>query len=185
MLLDILEFIKDSFFYILIAIFVLFLATYIVSPASVNGDSMSPTLKDGEVLVLNKAKMIFGSVDRFDIVVVKYGSPNYIIKRVIGLPGESIEYKENILYINGRLVDEPYLNNITTPDFSLEKLGLETIPDNMYFIAGDNREVSVDSRDTRVGLVSEDDIMGTASFVMWPFTKLRFTKWHIFVPFFC
>lgn len=97
------KFIKDLIPYIIIIIIVVLIRTFIVTPAIVVGDSMVPTLKEGQILLLNKYTYRFNDIKRNDIIVIKVGKSE-IIKRVIGLPGETIEYKDNILYINGRLL---------------------------------------------------------------------------------
>ena len=94
-----------------------------------------------------------------------------MVKRVIGLPGEHIEYKDNKLYVNGSLVLE---NNISveTKDFKLEDIGYETIPKDMYFVLGDNRTNSSDSRE--FGLVKKDEIIGKIVMRLYPFSKIKF-----------
>ena len=94
-----------------------------------------------------------------------------MVKRVIGLPGEHIEYKDNKLYVNGSLVLE---NNISveTKDFKLEDIGYETIPKDMYFVLGDNRTNSNDSRE--FGLVKKDEIIGKIVMRLYPFSKIKF-----------
>ena len=100
----------------------------------VSGESMMPTLKDGQILIANKSF----SIDRFDIVVVNTAEKS-IIKRVIGLPGETVEYKDDKLYINGQEQSDIYGNGITN-DFSI------TLGNNQFYCLGDNREHSADSR---------------------------------------
>ena len=94
------KFIKELIPYIVIIIVVVLIRTYIVTPVIVVGDSMVPTLKDGQILLLNKFDYKINDIERYDIVVIKVGNGE-IIKRVIGLPGENIEYRDNTLYING------------------------------------------------------------------------------------
>ena len=100
----------------------------------VSGESMIPTLKDGQILIANKSF----TIDRFDIVVVQLEEKS-IIKRVIGLPGETVEYKDNVLYINGEEQPDKYNHGVTT-DFKV------TLGQNDFFCLGDNREHSMDSR---------------------------------------
>ena len=154
--------------YIIIIVIVVFVRTFIITPVKVNGTSMYPTLEGDEIMLLNK----LGTIDRFDIVVLKLdGENNNLIKRVIGLPGDSISIKDGTLYINGEVYIENYLEEgLVYDDFELTSLGYQVIPDDMYFVLGDNRADSVDSRE--IGLVSKDDIIGKISFRIWPLNKL-------------
>lgn len=173
MWLSIKEFFKDTFKYLIIILIILFIITFIVSITKVVGNSMNPTLKNGEVLILNKIKYKFSDIKREDIVSLKYADTKYLIKRVIGLPGENIEIINNKLYINGKLYTEEYLsNNLNYQDFRLSDLGFNKIPDNMYLVLGDNREISLDSR--KIGLIKKEDIEGKISFRFWPLNKLKF-----------
>ncbi len=153
---------KEVISYVLIIAAVILIRTFVVSPVRVDGESMLPTLENGEVLLLKKFDK---SIERFEIVVINY-SGTKIIKRVIGLPGESVEYIDNVLYINKEKVEENFID-VNTADFSLSKIDFEIIPDNYYFVVGDNRSNSADSR--VLGLISSDDILGTVSFSIFPF----------------
>lgn len=154
---------KEVSSYIIIILAVVLIRLYIVTPVGVDGSSMYPTLKDKEILLLKKYDK---KLERFDIVVFKHGDSK-LIKRVIGLPGETIEYKNDELYINDTKINDVVINQ--TDDFSLEDLGIEVIPEDMYFVLGDNRMNSTDSR--VIGLISIDDIDGTVSFRLYPFNK--------------
>ena len=152
--------------YIIIVIVVALIRTFIITPVQVEGMSMYSTLDDKEILLLKKYDK---SYDRFDVVVFNYNNTK-LIKRVVGLPGDTVEYKDNNLYINGKYIKEEFLkNNQETYDFSLEDLGYETLPDGYYFVMGDNRTNSTDSR--VIGLVSAEDIEGTTNFVIFPLNK--------------
>ena len=118
---------KEFWSYILIIVIVLIIRTFIVSPVRVDGNSMFTTLKNGEILLLKKYDK---KIKRFDIVVFKNGSDK-LIKRVIGLPGEHVAYKDNKLYINRELVEDVKLLT-KTGDFELENLNVSVIPDNYY-----------------------------------------------------
>ena len=132
---------------------------------------MINTLNDGDVLILNKLKYRLGEIERGDIISLKYADTKYLIKRVIGLPGDSISIKNNKIYINGELYVEDYLEeDLVYDDFELSSLGYEEIPEGMYFVLGDNRENSLDSRE--IGLVKEEDIIGKVSLRIWPLNKL-------------
>ncbi len=165
------EFLKDAIKFFIIIFVLLFLMVYVVSITQVVGDSMSPTLDNQEVLILNKAKYRFTDVKRGDIIAFTYEDTKYLIKRVIGLPGDHISIIDNKVYINGRYYAEDYLKDVDTPDFDLQDLGYNEVPEGMYFVLGDNRDNSLDSR--KIGLVSKEDIIGEIALRMWPITKIR------------
>jgi len=162
------NFIKEIYPYIIIIVVVILIRTFIVTPVIVSGNSMEPNLSSGQILIVRKIGYN-SSIKRFDIVVVK-SEDEEIIKRIIGLPGEHISYKNNELYINDKLIEEPYLYR-DTADFNLEEICMCTsIPEGQYLVLGDNRLVSKDSR--IIGLISEDNIVGKAEFSIWPLTKI-------------
>lgn len=152
------EKIKEYIGYIIIMLVVILIRTFIATPIKVNGGSMLNTLEDGNLMILKKYDK---SIERFDIVVVKTGNEK-IIKRVIGLPKEDIEYKENKLYINGELLENEFGIGYTG-DF------VDYCREDEYFVLGDNREDSIDSR--RIGCVKKSQISGTTNFVIFPFNK--------------
>lgn len=129
---------------------------------------MVPTLLDGDIMVLDKIGYRINGLKRFDIVVIKYNNEK-IIKRVIGLPGDYIEYKDNILYVNGKEIKEEYKRDITN-NFSLKDLGYEKIPENKYLVLGDNRSISKDSR--IIGLIDKEDIEGYTGIIVFPFKRI-------------
>lgn len=157
---------KEIIIYVGIFLLIIIIRTFIITPIRVNGDSMNPTLKDGEIMILNKIGYSINGVERFDIVVVDYNGDK-LIKRVIGLPGETLKYENNVLYINGQEIEEPYLNE-STEDFNITSLGYSKIPRDCYFVLGDNRDDSKDSR--IIGCVSEKQIKGKTSLVILPFS---------------
>jgi len=163
------KFIKEITPYIIIVLIVVLIRTFIITPVRVNGDSMNKTLQDGEILLLEKYDKDF---ERFDIVVLNYNNEK-LVKRIIGLPGETIEYRNNILYINGKKIEEKFIYE-DTEDFKLEYLGYDEIPKNNYFVVGDNRDDSLDSR--MIGLISKDDIDGKAIFRIFPFKNFGSIK---------
>ena len=148
--------VKEYLSYVLIIVIVILIRTFIVTPVRVNGTSMVPTLKDGYYMILKKFDKSF---ERFDIVVIKTENEK-IIKRIIGLPKEDIEYKDNILYINGEEYEDIKLDYYTS-DF------VDYCKDDEYFVLGDNREDSIDSR--YLGCINKKDILGTTNFVLFPF----------------
>lgn len=158
---------KDVVWFVCMIGFLFLARYYIFTPIIVNGASMDPTLEDQERLIGLK----FGEIKRFEIVT--FNAPDEkeddYIKRVIGLPGDTVQYKEDVLYINGQATDEPYLaefkakigsGEVLTDDFSA------TVPANTYFVMGDNRQNSKDSR--RLGAIAEDEIIARAKFSFWP-----------------
>ena len=149
--------------YIVLLILVILIKRYVISPIRVNGVSMKPTLEDKDYMILNK----IGKIKRFDIVVVDT-EDSYIIKRVIGLPGEKVEYRDNKLYINGKYVEENYTRE-AMPNYNIEELGRKTVPKNSYFVLGDNRPVSKDSR--IIGFIHESKISGKSSIVLFPLSR--------------
>ena len=161
--------IKEIIMYILIVIVILLIKKFIISPIRVNGASMNDTLNNGDIMIMNIIGYKFQDIKRFDIVIVDEGS-ELIIKRVIGLPGDKIEYKNNTLFINGKKIEEHFLDKETnTEDFSLTTLGYEKIPKDMYLVLGDNRENSLDSRE--IGLIKRKDILGKIKLRIWPINK--------------
>ncbi len=159
--------IKEIYPYLIIILIVILVRSFIITPAVVDGKSMYPTLNDNNVVLLNKIDYKLNSLKRFDIVVVNYNGEK-LIKRVIGLPGEHVEYKNNSLFIDGYLVSENFSHKDTN-DFKLETIGYLKIPGDKYFVVGDNRGYSVDSR--MIGLIDKKDIKGKVSLRILPINK--------------
>lgn len=155
---------KDALSYLIIILVVVLIRTFIITPIRVVGSSMDKTLKQGEILLLEKVDK---SYKRYDIVVIKEGNER-IIKRIIGMPGESIKIVEGVIYINGEAIEDKYASTYTE-DFSLSKFDLEVIPEDSYFVLGDNRKVSKDSR--LLGPINKKQIQGKAIYRIWPFNK--------------
>ena len=159
---QLLKLLKELLPYIIIIIVVIIIRTFIFTPVVVNGPSMMDTLHNGDVMILDKIGMKLGGIKRFDIVVIQTGKTK-IIKRVIGMPGETISYHDNKLYINGKEVSDNHSNEITY-DFEEVK-----IPDGEYYVLGDNRTDSVDSR--ILGTIPKNEILGHATFIIYPFNR--------------
>ena len=157
---------KELMPYIIIVVVVLLVRSFIVTPGLVNGSSMEPTLHNNELVLINKIGLNKG-IDRYDIVVVKYENST-IIKRVIGLPYETVEYINDTLYIDGEIVN-------TKVDFEYTKDFKLTAGKNEYIVLGDNRNISKDSR--IIGPVKERDIIGKVDLVLFPFSKFGKVKW--------
>lgn len=171
---EIKEFLKDVSGYIIVIILVLFIVNYVLTIQQNVGPSMNPTLQDKEAFLLNKAAYRFVKVKRGDIIAFDYAETKYLVKRVIGLPGERIDYKDNILYINNQPFKEGYIgSDVITADFSMDDIiGVvdSKIPEGMYLVLGDNRGNSTDSR--KIGLISGKDIIGKTSVRIWPLNRL-------------
>ena len=191
------QFIKEWGPFILFLIALGIVRLFLIQPVSVDGHSMDPTLADGErLIVLRTAK-----IDRFDIVVAKEkegSKTKEIVKRVIGLPGDTITYKDDVLYVNGKKTSEPYLDKYqkafedddlqdiysyntlfqqlaeNSDAFTTAKDGSTEftvkVPKNQYFLLGDDRIVSKDSRE--VGSFKKSAIIGEVKFRFWPLSKI-------------
>ena len=162
------DIIKNILSYVLIIAVALLIKLFIFSPIRVNGTSMYPTLNDGDIMILNEIGYHLNGIERFDIAVANVDGEK-LIKRVIGLPGETVEYKDNVLYINGKEVVENF-THANTNDFTLSDINCEKIPDNYYFLVGDNRGNSKDSR--IIGLIHKSKIMGKTKLVLFPFSRI-------------
>lgn len=156
------KWLKENLLFTILLLIIIIIRIFFYSPIRVNGTSMYPTLQDKEFMILNKIGLQKG-INRFDIVVVE-SNGKYIIKRVIGLPGESVMYSDNKLYINGKVVEDNYSKS-ETEDF--ENVVLK---EDEYFVMGDNREVSKDSR--VIGPVNIKNIKGKTNLVIFPFNKI-------------
>lgn len=161
-------------------IIVVFLRTFFFTNYIVEGESMMPTLEDGNLLMVNKIGMKIGELDRFDIVVFHKNKEEDFVKRVIGLPGDTLEYQDDVLYVNGKSVPEPFLDKFKaelfagqlTGDFTLEEVaGESTVPENHIFVIGDNRLDSWDSR--HFGFVRIEQVVGKVNIKYWPFDKME------------
>ena len=145
--------------YVLIVIMIIIIRIYIITPVRVDGASMNKTLEDGDILLLYK----MAQIDRYDIVVLdEEYDDEIIIKRIIGLPGETVEIKNGKIYINDEEIEDEYAYGDTS---DYEKI---TLADDEYFILGDNRLISKDSR--YFGPIKKSDLMGEVVFRIWPFS---------------
>lgn len=149
---------------------------YVGQKTLVDGASMSPTLEDGDVLIVEKLSYRFRQPERYDVVVFRYlyKENSYYIKRIIGLPGETVQIKDGKIYINGSLLEEEFGSAvIKNPGRANQPI---TLGSDEYFVLGDNRNVSSDSRDPSVANVKADQIVGRAFVCMWPWNHIGFLK---------
>ncbi|PTG92957.1 signal peptidase I [Staphylococcus chromogenes] len=159
------------------------LYAFVIKPYNVKGDSMDPTLKDGERVIVNKLGKTFGNLERGNVIVFHADENSDYVKRIIGVPGDHIEYKHDVLYVNGKKTPEPYLEynmkhknyEEITGSFKSSDLpnsgGQYKIPKDRYLVLGDNREVSKDSR--AFGLIDKKQIVGKVSLRFWPFSEFK------------
>ncbi|MGE1060798.1 signal peptidase I [Bacillus sp. GMa5/1] len=171
---------------IVMAILIILLRYFIFTPVVVEGNSMMSTLQDGDRMVANKIGYKLNGLERFDISVFKHKDGMNYIKRIIGLPGDYVEYKNDQLYINGKKYSEVYLDSqkkelargeLLTDDFNIKTLPStfsKVVPEGHYFVLGDNRRGSKDSRD--IGFISADNIIGKANVVFWPMNEIKIVK---------
>ncbi|MEI3529692.1 MAG: signal peptidase I [Bacilli bacterium] len=163
------KFIREIIPYIIVIILVVLIRSFVVTPIKVDGTSMTPTLNDGEIMLLNK---IDHNYKRFDIIVVKYNDTR-LIKRIIGLPGEHIKFIDNKLYVDNKVIEDVDLD-VKTADFDLNELNYSVVPDDCYFVLGDNRNNSTDSR--IIGPIEKSNIIGKTNLVLFPFNKFGRVK---------
>ena len=162
---------KEILPYAIILLVVVLIRTFLVTPIKVNGQSMYDTLSGNEIMLLYR----IGEIERYDMVVadliVDGKKDDTLIKRIYGLPGETIKCENGVIYINDHKIEDPYATNETS-DFEAVTLG-----DDEYFLLGDNRSISLDSR--IIGPVKEKDIEGRTDFVIFPFDKFGVIKSEI------
>ncbi len=158
----------------LVVLISILIVTFVGQRTIVDGNSMNPTLQNGDNLIVDKLSYRFGDPQRFDIIIFPYQykeNTNYI-KRIIGLPGETvqIDYSGNI-YINGEILEEDYgLETILNPGNAAEPI---TLGPDEYFVMGDNRNNSEDSRFSDVGPIKRENIIGKAWVRIYPFNKIH------------
>ena len=171
------EILSTSIYLLVVLCAAYLIITYVGQRTQVSGSSMETTLSDGDNLLVDKITYRFSEPKRFDIIVFpfQYDTDTYYIKRIIGMPGETvqIDYDGNI-YINGSLLEESYGREvIQNPGRAAEPI---TLGKDEYFVLGDNRNNSSDSRDPSVGNIHRKDIIGRAWVRIWPFSKFGVLK---------
>lgn len=162
---------------LLSALLIIVLGYFVFIPIEINGSSMIPTLNPEDKVIAN----MYSKIDRFDVIVFRDENEQPVVKRVIGLPGETISYENDQLYVDQKPIDESFLEDSSlqairgnwTSDFLLSEVMEESvIPAGSYFVLGDNRRLSYDSR--YYGPVSEEAIIGEVMMVFYPFDRISF-----------
>lgn len=169
--------ILSTLIYIAVVLVLTFLIVHFVGQRTqVDGLSMYPTLEDRDNLITDKITYRFKDPQRFDIIVFPYKleKHTYYIKRIIGLPGETVQIIDQKVYIDGEALNETYGRELMEdPGSFAEPI---TLAEDEYFVLGDNRNNSTDSRSPQVGLIKRDDIIGRAWLRIWPFSSFGFLK---------
>lgn len=172
--------IKELFGWILFIVIVVaasyLVVTFVGQRTQVSGESMETTLSDGDHLIVDKITYRFRDPKRYDIVVFpyRYEENTYYIKRIIGLPGETVQIVDGYVYINGVQLDEHYGNAlIMDPGQAAQPI---TLGEDEYFVLGDNRNNSQDSRSANVGVIHRDELLGRAWIRIWPIDKFGVIK---------
>jgi signal peptidase I len=154
---------------------------FLFEPYLVEGSSMDPTLHDGDRLFVNKTLKFIGEIDKGDIVIIDGKEENIrYVKRVIGLPGDKVSAQDGKVYVNGTVIEEPYLDS---NEEEAESIGIDLtddfeeieVPNGSYFVMGDNRLNSMDSRNG-LGLIEKDRILGKSEFIFFPFDHFSKTE---------
>ena len=152
----------------IVAAIAVLIATLVLPVLQIEGTSMEPTLTNGEIVLLAKTTRF----ERGDLCAFTWNN-KLLVKRVIALPGDWIEIDtDGTIYLNGDKLDEPYVEHTALGECDLEFP--VQVPQEQYFVIGDMRESSVDSRNTVIGCISKDQIVGKIFFRIWPFKKIRF-----------
>ncbi len=167
----------DTVVYLLVVLAVVLLfIRYVGQRTYVNGDSMNATLEDGDNLFVDKISYRFKDPERFDIIVFpyQYQEDTYYIKRIIGLPGETVQIEDGEIYIDGEVLEESYGKEVMrNPGIADQPI---VLGEDEYFVLGDNRNNSSDSRDPSVGVIEGEDIVGKAFIRIWPLDKFGILK---------
>ncbi len=169
------EIISNIAYFALVIFISLMIVRYVGQRTEVIGTSMVPTLEDGDQLITDKISYRFREPERFDIIVFPYEPADaFYIKRIIGMPGETIRIEDGKIYVNGEVLKESYGYGYTEA-IDLEGKDL-VLGEDEYFVLGDNREVSMDSRYEDVGKIHRKQLLGRAFLRIYPFNKFGLLK---------
>ena len=174
-MMDVLKKNKDLLKDIAIAVGVAVIVLQFIKPTIVYGSSMEPTLNNHDYLILSKQAYLIEEPKFGDIVVCDTGGrieEHFIIKRIIGLPGDRVEIKEGLVLVNDALIDEEYVKQYGISG----NYDAVIVPEGYYYVLGDNRQVSKDSRSTEVGCIDKKDIVGKAVLRLYPLSKIGVVK---------
>lgn len=165
---------KVVLFILGITVSLLIFVTFIRIPTLVVGNSMYPALNENDILLIEPINKNYELIERFDIIMFpyKYNNKTNVIKRVIGMPGDKIEIKDNVIYINDEKLNEYYGYYDTPAEGDYSNLSPVILSFDEYFVIGDNRNVSEDSRNEEIGVIKRDTIIGIAVFRVWPFNSI-------------
>lgn len=157
-----------------IIVFVTIFIKYIFSPIVVVGDSMNPALQANDIVIVDTIGNNFKDIERYDMVVFPYKFDNSVIyiKRVIGMPGDKIKIIDNVIYVDDEPLEEFYGYYDVDAEARYTNMDEVSLAYDEYFVMGDNRNVSIDSRSEDVGIVKRDEILGVAIFRVWPFNSI-------------
>lgn len=167
--------IGTSLYILFVLLLTYLLLNYVGQRTVVIGSSMESTLSDGDNLIVDKISYRFSDIERFDIVVFPYEDEknSFFIKRVIGMPGETVYIAENgDIYINDQLLEESYGREVIRPETRGRAAEPVKLGEDEYFVMGDNRNNSMDGRDPRIGNISKDRIEGRAWVRIFPFDRI-------------
>ncbi|ALX47315.1 signal peptidase I [Lentibacillus amyloliquefaciens] len=158
---------------VLIAVVIAFLLrSFVLVTSVVEGESMEPTLENGEIVLFNKFTYLFNDPERGDIVIIDRRQKNYV-KRVIALPGENVAVDNETLYIDGEEYKQTFITGAIRNNTG--EIGPLEVPENSYFVMGDNRQLSKDSRNG-LGFISGENITGKSELIIFPLNEWSMTK---------